>query len=188
MNITQLVLALNLDAVVLSGMYYLPSYEFWYLKEFVFEFPQHSVTSFRMNIEVIKVGNRHEVWNTPQDKNIWLLDVLLMGGIVLTTIVVAILMSRVKQAVGNYIFVQFLQLGLAAMGNLQHFGWYEEKEFSTLDMAYIKERSASDNLARSFIIINFMIQGFYTIGSGLLSKNVTIIVWATTYMLAWMAP
>jgi hypothetical protein len=188
MNFTQLVLALNLEAVVVSGMYYLPSYQLWYLREFVFEFPQHDVNSFRINVEVTKIQDKHRVFNTSYNQNIWILDVMIMGGILVTTIIVAILMTRVKQSVGVYIVVQIFQMVIAVLGNLVYFEYYEILEFDSRDMGFVKKRALQNNFARGLIIVNFIIQGFYTIGSGLLSSNITIIVWATTYMFAWIFP
>lgn len=188
MNFTQLVLALNLEAVVVSGMYYLPSYELWYLREFVFEFPQHDVNSFKINVLLTKILDKHKVFNTEYNQTIFILDCGIIGGIFVTTIIVACLMNSVKQSVGVYIFVQIVQMLIAILGNMVYYEWYAPIEFNTKDMAFIKKREAQNNLARSLIIVNFIIQGFYTIGSGLISSNITIIVWATTYMLAWIFP
>lgn len=188
MNFTQLVLALNLEAVVVSGMYYLPSYELWYLREFVFEFPQHDVNSFRINVELTHIQEKHKVFNTSFNQQIWILDVCIIGGLLMTTIIVACLMLRVKQTVGVYIFVMIFQVAMAILGNMVYFEWYAILEFDTRDMGFVKKRAAQNNLARSLIIVNFIIQGFYTIGSGVLSSNITIIVWATTYMLGWIFP
>jgi hypothetical protein len=188
MNFTQLILALNLEAVVVSGMYYLPSYQLWYLREFVFEFPQHDVNSFKINVELAKIQDKHKVFNTNDNQTIWILDIGIIGGIFVTTIIVALLMNSVKQSFGVYIMVQICQLLIAVLGNMVYFEWYGTLEFDTQDMSFIKKRSAQENLARSLIIVNFIIQGFYTIGSGLISSSITIIVWATTYMLAWIFP
>ena len=61
-------------------MYYLPSYEFWYLQEFVFEFPQHDTSHFRVNTDVYEVTEKAKV-SDKKNKEIFVLDLCLMGNL-----------------------------------------------------------------------------------------------------------
>ena len=46
-------------AISLSGMYFLPSYDMWYVRELIFEFPPHDVTSCDMSVAFMRRAARY---------------------------------------------------------------------------------------------------------------------------------
>lgn len=71
-DLKQAVIDLELEAVILHGLYYIPSYRSWISRAMVFEFPRDNDIKTRARVDPIKLKNRDD----PEVKMRFSLDIV----------------------------------------------------------------------------------------------------------------
>lgn len=180
-----MIIQYQLKAVILHGLYYIPSFRSWILRSIIFEFPRDNDISTRAKLDPVRLKNRGD----PEVKMRLALDIT---NIVLQIILGAFrVIIAYKKKTGNalyFFFLNFTILVVVIFGHLFYFNFYQTHEYDLDDFAYFRNIYNNGSMAKKLMITGFLLHSYQTLFSLKISSSMIYILTVINITQQWLWP
>ena len=185
LNFKKLIIEYELEAIILHGLYYIPSFKSWILRAIIFEFPRDNDIQARARVDPVRLKNRDD----PQVKLRLALDI---ANIVLQLILgIFRLIFAYKTDTGKalyFFFLNFTILAIVILAHLFYFNFYRKHQYDLDDFAYFRNIYSNGGISKRLMIIGFLLHAYQTLFSLKISSSMIYILTVIKITQEWLWP
>lgn len=156
-NLRNTIIDLELEALIIHGLYYVPSYRSWILKTIIFEFPRDNDIKSRVRIDPIRLTNKDD----PDVKLRFYID---MSNIFLQLVlgVFRLLISYktdLSRAL-SFFFFNLVIFGLVILSHLFYFNFHRPHHYDIDDFSFFNSIFTNANNSKKVMIVAFLLHAY----------------------------
>lgn len=185
-DLQQMINTLNISAIAIYGLYFVPSYDMWVLKTWIYEFPKDDDIKFRVKINPVKQQNLK--YNIVKMK--LALDILnLILQLLLGCIKLFCSFKNNEKSLGLYFMTFNLTIFvLLLISNLLYFDNYKGTDIQVGNARFFSEINQKINLSKQLIIICLLLHSYQTFFSLKVNTTSVYILAVIGYQQSWLWP
>lgn len=185
-DLTDLYNTIKLEAIVVYGLYYVPSFDMWVLKTWLYEFPKDDSIQFRVNISPVKNQNL----NYKIVKAKLALDIL---NLLLQLVLGLIKMFCSFKEGEKYTGIYFLSFNLTIfilllVANLLYFDGYQGRDIQVGNVGFFSDINNKINISKQIMIVCLLLHSYQTFFSLKINTTSVYILAVIGYMQSWLWP
>lgn len=176
----------QIQAIMTYGLYFVPSFDMWVLKTFLYEFPPDDDIKFRVKIEPVKKTNL----KYPIAKTKLALDILnLLLQLILGVIKLVCSFMNNERSLGIYFMAFNLVIFvLLLVANVLYFDSYSGRDIEVGNVKFFADVNSEINLSKQIMIVCLLLQSYQTFFSLKLNSTSVYILAVIGYMQSWLWP
>jgi hypothetical protein len=151
------VIDLELEAIIIHGLYYIPSYGCWITRAIILELPRDNDIKASARIDPIILKNL-------KDKDVrirFILDIISFLVILVLTIFNLVITYKSNPEKALQVFLlNFTIVVLVVLTNLYYFNFYREIKYELDDFKYFKDIHHKQQTSKKLMIISFLLQSW----------------------------
>lgn len=186
MNVFSLFKKLKLEAIIINGLYFAPSYDFWILKTSIFEFPKDDDIVGIERISPVKVQN---LKNKNSKRKLALDIVNLVLQLVLGVVKFFCSFREGEKLQGVY-FLTFnlLIFLLLLISNILYFDSYRGRDIELGNFGFFNEINDGINVSKQIMIFCFLLHAYQTLFSLRINTMLVYILTVWSFTQRWLGP
>ena len=186
MNLFTLFKRLKLEAIVVLGLYFAPSYDFWILKTNLFEFPRDDDIVAVERISPVKLQNL----KNPNSKRKLALDIVSLVLQLVLGVVKFVCAYRAGERLEGVYFLLFnlAIFVLLLVSNALYFDGYRGRDLRLGSFGFFTEVEAGINVSKQLMTFCFLLHAYQTLFSLRLNTGLVYVLTVWRFTQRWLGP